>query len=137
MVLVLGSILVPSAVQIRAMTTDSMGARIDAWVALVAILSIDATYLVYFAFTRRFIMPMLVPLVVDQGSFGAIFGILDGGIPLLVTLSFGKRAMSYYRRSLVVRDEEVPKQFRELLFKTMLLLAAFSYVCTVVYSAIL
>jgi len=136
LVLVLGSIFVPSAVEIKAMATDSIGGRIDAWVALVAILSIDATYLIYGAFTRRFIMPMLVPHIVDQGSFGAIFGILDMGIPLLVTLSFGKRLMSFYRRSLVVRDKEIPRQFQELLLKTILLLTAFSYVCTVVYSTI-
>ena len=136
LVLVLGSLFVPFGVQAKAMAEDSIGGRIDAWIALVAILSIDAAYLIYSVFTRRVIMPALVPYVIDQGSFGAIFGILDFGIPLLVTLSFGNGVLNFYRRSLVMRDKEVPMHFRKLLLKTILLLTAFSYVCTIVYSAI-
>jgi uncharacterized protein (UPF0147 family) len=136
LMLVLGSLLVPFGIQIKAMAEDSIGGRMDAWVALIAILSIDATYLIYSVFTRRVIMPMLVPHVLGQGTFGAVFGILDFGIPLLVSISFGKRTLNLYAKSMLIRDKEVPKHIRELLPKILLLLVLFSYVSTTVYAAI-
>jgi hypothetical protein len=134
--LVLASIIVPYGIQIKAMIENSIRGRIDAWVSLISILSIDTTYLIYFGFTRKAILPMLVPNVMTRATFGSFFGSLDFAVALLISIWFGRKLMNFYSRSLSARSVEVPKHTRELLRKVVLLFIIFGYVSTIAYSSI-